>query len=160
MLNSATDKRRVPQMEPEASTVSQSDEEIMKIVRKLRVGYKLKRTLRYGTTRDFNVHLESVAEHIFSLFFLMEYFLPLEDPAHTLNVERIYRMLLFHDFGEIIHGDIPYHQKTPAHEVREREDARVVFASLPPLMGQAAYVSWQEYELRISPEARFANALD
>ncbi len=137
-----------------------SDEQIMDIVRQLRVAYQLKRTLRYSTTRDFNEHNESVAEHVFGLFFLAEYFLPLEDPEKKLNIEKLHRIILFHDFGEITHGDVPYHWKTPEHQAQEEQDARAVFASLPAPLAALGEESWRTYEDRSSPEACFAYALD
>jgi len=50
-------------------------------------------TKRYATKRDFDTHSESVAEHVFALFFLAQYFLPLEDTRHVLNVEKLYKIL-------------------------------------------------------------------
>lgn len=138
----------------------QTDEQIMAIIRQLQVACKLKRTLRYDTTRDFATHSESVAEHVFSLFFLAQYFLPLEDPNRTLNTERLHQILLFHDFGEITHGDIPYHQKTKEREERERKDAIAIFASFPQELARISNDSWSIYQTQASPEARFAYALD
>ena len=137
-----------------------SDERVLKEGRALRVAYQLKRTLRYNTQRDFTVHSESVAEHKFALFFLSEYFLPLEDQTNSLNYRTVHRLILYHDFPEIPHGDVPYLLKTAAHEQREREAAAGVFASLPASMRQSAQESWEAYEHRESPEARFVYALD
>ncbi|KKW44460.1 MAG: phosphohydrolase [Parcubacteria group bacterium GW2011_GWA2_56_21] len=132
----------------------------MNIIRQLQIAYKLKRTLRYNTTRNFDVHSESVAEHVFSLFFLAQYFLPLEDPNRTLNVELLYQIMLFHDFGEITHGDVPYHVKTKEHEEQERKDAIAIFASFPWPLAQIAHDRWSSYAAQQGPEARFAYALD
>jgi 5'-deoxynucleotidase YfbR-like HD superfamily hydrolase len=140
--------------------VQWSDEQVMEEGRALRVAYKLKRTLRYNTSRDLTVHSESVAEHKFALFFLSEYFLLLEDPANELDYRTVHRIILYHDFPEISHGDIPYLLKTVVHEKREREAAPGVFASLPPSMRQIAQESWEAYERRESPEALFVYALD
>ena len=137
-----------------------TDEHVMAETRKLLVPYRLKRTLRYNATRDHSIHNESVAEHVFALTYLAQYFLPLEDPERFMDWERINRILLFHDFGEIIHGDVPYHLKTAEHEAREREAATQVFASLPKPLGCLGRESWSDYEQRGSPEARFAYALD
>ena len=144
----------------ETEIAKMGDEEVMEIVRQLLVAYKLKKTLRYATKRDMSVHSESVAEHKFALLFLCEYFLPLEDPHQGLDGAKVRRIILFHDFPEIPYGDIPYYQKTPAHEAREKEAAIEVFASLPVMMRGFALASWQEYEGKKSPEARFAYALD
>ncbi len=137
-----------------------TDEEIMDTVRRLRIAYQLKRTLRYSTARDFDTHNESVAEHVFGMFFLAEYFLPLEDPEKKLNIEKLHRLILFHDFSEITHGDVPYHWKTDAHRAQEEEDAVAIFAELPPPLNVTAHDSWHAYEMRDCPEARFAYALD
>ena len=137
-----------------------SDEQVLEEARALRVAYQLKRTLRYNTQRDLSVHSESVAEHKFALFFLAEYFLFLEDPANKLDFRTVHRIILYHDFPEITHGDIPYLFKTTAHEERERAAAAGVFASLPPPMRQLAQESWEMYEQRETPEARFVYALD
>ena len=137
-----------------------SDEQVLEEGRALRVAYQLKRTLRYNTRRDLTVHSESVAEHKFALFFLSEYFLPLEDPTGKLDYRTVHRIILYHDFPEIPHGDVPYLLKTPALEERERAAAAGVFASLPPSMQQLAQESWEAYERRESPEALFVYALD
>ncbi|MDO8593788.1 MAG: HD domain-containing protein [bacterium] len=140
--------------------IEQSDEKILEIVQQLQVAYKLKRTLRYSTKRDMNEHSESVAEHVFALWFLAQYFLPLEDPKRQLNVEKLFQILLFHDFAEVVHGDIPYHQKTEVDEKHERAAAKIVFESLPAPLGETAYKRWKEFEQKQSPESRFAQALD
>jgi putative hydrolase of HD superfamily len=137
-----------------------SDEEIIEIAQQLREAYKLKRIIRYGSSRDLLIHSESVAEHVYALLFLAQYFLPLEDPENKLDRQRVYEILLFHDFGEIANGDIPYHIKTSADEKRESEDAEMVFNSLPQTINLVGRERWQEYENRKTPEALFVNALD
>lgn len=135
-------------------------EEILSIAKQLRLGYQLKKTLRYASTRDFNVHGESVAEHVFALLYLAQYFLPFEDPEGSLDKAAVYETLLFHDFGEILNGDIPYHMKTAQHEAQEQEDALKVFASLPSPLNTQSKERWSEYETRSTPEGRFIYALD
>jgi putative hydrolase of HD superfamily len=137
-----------------------TDQEILETAQKLRTGYKLKTTLRYNTERDFSVHSESVAEHIFALIFLSQYFLPIEDPESKLDEKKIYKMILFHDFAEIVHGDLPYHIKTIADEEREKEAGEKIFSELPTIMQESSKDLWKEYEKKEIPEARFVNALD
>lgn len=137
-----------------------SDAEILKIAQDLRIAYKLKTTLRYDTERDFSVHSESVAEHVYAMIFLAQYFLPLEDPEKKLDQQKIHQLILFHDFGEIINGDIPYYLKTKADEEQEHKDAQEVFAALPESIREVARSSWQEYESKHSQEAKFIYALD
>jgi putative hydrolase of HD superfamily len=137
-----------------------TDEEIIQIAHQLRIGYGLKKTLRYSGSRDFSTHGESVAEHVFALLFLAQYFLPLEDAEGALDKATVYETLLFHDFGEILNGDIPYHQKTAEDEAREMEDAKQVFNSLPPPLNTLGRKRWEDYEEHKTVEARFVYALD
>ena len=136
-----------------------TDKEILAEAMRLREGYKMKRVLRYNTTRDLSVHNESDAEHVFALIFLAQYFLRAEPGALSLNAERVYTILLFHDFGEITYGDIVTYEKTKAHEEREKGAAKEIFASLPETLQDMGLSAWEEYEGRSSPEARMAYAL-
>lgn len=136
------------------------DEKIMDIVRQLRVGYGLKRTLRYNSRRDMSAHNESVAEHVFALHYLLEYFALVEVFPRPLDLLKVHRILTFHDFGEIPNGDKPYHLKTSEDEAQEQEDARKIFASLPPEISPIALASWEAYERRECLEGQFAYALD
>lgn len=136
------------------------NEKIIEIARQLRTAYKLKRTIRYAGSRDQSIHGESVAEHVFALLFLAQYFLPLEDPNRKLSKEKIYETLLFHDFGEIVNGDIPYHIKTANDKAQEMVDAKMVFKSLPEPINVLGHERWEEYENQTTPEARFVYALD
>ena len=147
-------------MKKVSSILKKSDKEVMKIVRQLQVAYKLKRTLRYATKRDLNQHNESVAEHVFALFFLAQYFVAHEDLSSKFNTEKLHQILLFHDFGEITHGDVPTHWKTKNHEERERIAAKMIFANFPSPLYKNGYRSWNDYESQKSREACFAYALD
>ncbi len=137
-----------------------SDKEILEIAEQLRVAYKLKKTIRYAGARDLSVHGESVAEHVFALLFLAQYFLPLEDPEGKMDKARVYEILLFHDFGEIVHGDVPYHLKNQSDKAQEMKDAEAVFKALPKMVGEIGEKRWKEYENRATPEADFVYALD
>jgi putative hydrolase of HD superfamily len=136
------------------------DAKILELAHQLCYAYKLKRVMRYKTIRDFSVHSESDAEHIFGLSYLLEYFLPLEDPQGELDIGKIRHLILYHDFTEIKHGDKPYHMKTKEDEERERAAAPEVFAALPTPLNTVGLASWQEYEQRKTPEAKFVYALD
>jgi hypothetical protein len=56
-----------------------SDEFVIAELQKVQTLYALKRVIRYNHTREHDVHTESVAEHVFGMHCLVEYFLPLED---------------------------------------------------------------------------------
>jgi 5'-deoxynucleotidase YfbR-like HD superfamily hydrolase len=147
-------------MNPGDLLLTKSDAEILAIAHQLRVAYGMKRTLRYNSTRDFSVHSESVAEHVFALIFLATYFLPLEEVGPSLDKAKLYEILLYHDFGEIIHGDAVTYYKTKEHAEREKEAAKDVFASLPESLREVAEERWRAYEEHTCPEAYFAHALD
>lgn len=127
---------------------------------KLREGYKMKRIIRYNSPRDVSFHNESNAEHTFALIYLAQYFLRMEPGAAMLDKERVYSILLFHDFGEIKHGDVVTYQKTEKDKELERAAGKEVFAALPKTLEEVGYAYWHEYEHQTSPEARFAYALD
>src|ERR1700737_2108107 len=111
-----------------SSILELSDEKVMEIVRQLRVGYGLKRTLRYNTKRDFSVHNESVGEHVFALHYLARYFIRVEVLPRGLDMEKVGAIIPFHDFGEIPGGDKPYIFKTKEDERQEKLDAIEIFA--------------------------------
>jgi len=137
-----------------------TDEEILEEAHKLRVGYGLKRTIRYNSERQTGVHTESVAEHVFALIYLAHYFLQLEEKGKTLNAQKVYDIFLFHDFGEIKYGDIVSYFKTDEHRAQEEEAAKEIFASLPESLQKMGYDNWLEYEKHTTPEGKFCYALD
>ncbi|OGG48960.1 hypothetical protein A3G63_01735 [Candidatus Kaiserbacteria bacterium RIFCSPLOWO2_12_FULL_52_8] len=143
-----------------AELLTAPDSVVLQITKQLRTAYELKKTIRYAGSRDLSIHGESVAEHVFALLFLAQYFLPLEDPKGTMDRSRIYEMLLYHDFGEILNGDMPYHYKNDADKIREHEDAKAIFGSLPSPLNSRGRALWEEYEERKTLEARFVHALD
>jgi len=78
-----------------------------------------------------------------------------------VNIDRVIRMLLIHDLGEIDAGDtIIYASETK--ELKEKEEAGInrIFNILPK--GEAdQYISlWREFELGESVDAKYAKAID
>jgi 5'-deoxynucleotidase YfbR-like HD superfamily hydrolase len=153
----ATFKARILRMK---DILTQSDEEILHIAHQLRVGYGMKRVLRYKTKRDLSVHSESNAEHVFALVYLASYFLEAEPSARSFDKEKIYNLILFHDFGEIKHGDVHTYDKTETDKNREKEAAKEIFASLPPPLNKLGSEYWHEYERQHNLESKFVFALD
>lgn len=137
-----------------------SDEEIMRITHQLCIPYQLKRTIRYSGSRDLTVHGESVGEHIFGLFYLDAFFRSYEDEHGLLDNVKVCNLIRFHEFGEIVTGDHPYHRKTEAHEAEERIAARHIFTKLPSTIAELGLRSWEEFDQRQSREARYVYALD
>jgi putative hydrolase of HD superfamily len=101
---------------------------------------------------------ESVAEHTFGVvvltYFLAEAYFP------ELDADRVIRMALLHDFGEIYAGDItPQDQiKSDEKHQRERQAVERVFGDLPG--GESFLDLWDEFEAGVSPEARFVHQID
>jgi putative hydrolase of HD superfamily len=101
---------------------------------------------------------ESVAEHTFGVallaWFLVDAHLP------TVDRDKVLRMALIHDLGEIYAGDLtPRHQVSASEKRRlERESVTQVLARLPQ---GATYVAlWEEYEEGSCPEAQFVRQVD
>ena len=141
-------------------TLDSSNEDVLDEMKRLRVMYTLKTTLRYQTVRDTEVHSESVAEHLFAMEIIAQYFLPLEDPDQRLDRTKIHELILFHELGEIETGDIVFHQKSDSDRAFERLAAERVAKRLPESMQTLALERVQEFEEGETPEAEFADAID
>jgi 5'-deoxynucleotidase YfbR-like HD superfamily hydrolase len=136
------------------------DDEILEEAKRIFVAYGMKHTIRYGTKRDEGVHAESDAEHVFGLIYLAHYFLECEPVCKDLDRQRVFDILLYHDFGEIKHGDAVTYYKSQEHIDREKAAAKEIFTSLPEPLNEKGYACWKEYEEHTTPEAKFCYALD
>ncbi len=141
-------------------TLETSHEEILSEIERIRVMYRLKNTMRYLSVRDHTVHSESVAEHLFAMQVIAQYFYPLEDPLGKLDRVRVNELMLFHEIGEIETGDIINHRKTAEHREREKEAAKRVVTLLPASLQALAIARFDEFERRETAEAKYANAVD
>ncbi len=103
---------------------------------------------------------ENSAEHSWHIA-LFAHALAVYAPAGC-DINRVIRMLLVHDIGEIDAGDVlVYAEGDP--QVRKAEElagVRRVCALLPPARSQPLIALWEEFDAGETPEARFANALD
>jgi putative hydrolase of HD superfamily len=103
-------------------------------------------------------HCESVAEHSLGVAVLAGWLAEAHDP--DLDLCKVLRMALVHDFGEIYAGDIIPGDGVPEIEKHtlERESIEKVLGHLP---GGEAYIQlWEEYETGVSAEARFVRQVD
>ena len=66
-------------------------EKVLADLNRLQYLYRLKEVIRYDEERTEIDTSESVAEHVYGMFILTEYFLPLEDPDKQLSKERIFQ---------------------------------------------------------------------
>jgi len=101
---------------------------------------------------------ESVAEHTFGVAALALLLAQACFPA--LDRDRLLRMAVLHEFGEIRAGDLTPQDGVPAEEKRRREAASVgeVLADLPG--GDELIRLWEEYASGATPEARFLREVD
>lgn len=137
-----------------------SDEFVITELQKIQTLYALKRVIRYNHTREHEEHTESVAEHIFGMHCLVDYFLPLENEAGEWSKSRIHEMVQYHDIDEILTGDTINYLKSSAAGANERNAAEEVVAKLPESMQDEIRLLLDEYEARETSEARFAKAID
>ena len=85
-----------------------------------------------------------------------------EYAADEFDLLRTLKMLLIHDLVEIDAGDT-FAYDTEAHadkEEREQKAAERIFKLLPSDQARELRDLWDEFELRQTPEARYAAALD
>jgi len=79
----------------------------------------------------------------------------------AIDIDRVIKMLLIHDLGEIDAGDtIIFAGETP--EIKEAEAAglRRLFAMLPDESAQEYLALWYEFEAGETPDSRYAKAID
>lgn len=82
--------------------------------------------------------------------------------AAPVNLDRVIRMLLVHDIGEIETGDtIVYATEGLAErKAAERRAVTRIFGLLPDGRGQELLALWEEFEEEQTADARFAHAMD
>jgi putative hydrolases of HD superfamily len=117
--------------------------------------------LRRGIPRE---RCESVAEHSFGVavlaLWLSQAYYPQRCSGPSLDQNKVLRMALLHDCGEIYAGDIVPSDAVSAEEKHawELDAVRQVFNKLPD--GESYVQVWLEFEAGESPEAQFIRQLD
>ncbi len=135
-------------------------EKVLEEVVKLQYLYGLKHEIRYGQSRHDEDYTESVAEHVYGMHVLAQYFLPLEDPEGSWNKVRIAELITWHDISEVETGDIPAVRKTDTDRLKEREASAVVVDKSPSHLKSFITDVLNEYDNWETPEARFVKAID
>ena len=103
---------------------------------------------------------ENSAEHSWQIALLAR---ALECHAESpVDIDRVIRMLLVHDIGEIDTGDTMVYAEGGWEERKAAELAAVkrIFGMLPGNTGAEFLELWHEFEKAETREARFANAMD
>lgn len=78
-----------------------------------------------------------------------------------INVDRVIKMLLIHDLGEIDTGDsIIYESETRELKSKEAAGVERILSMLPNGMGKEFMELWHEFESDETPDSRFAKAVD
>ncbi len=120
---------------------------------------KLKTILRRTLLLD-RSRVENDAEHTWQLA-LMAAVLA-EHSREPVDLLRVLKMLLIHDIVEIDAGDtFAYDPIAQASQVeRELKAADRIFALLPSDQASEFRALWDEFEAKVTADARFANAMD
>jgi putative hydrolases of HD superfamily len=114
----------------------------------------LKDTLRSGRTAQGRP--ESTAEHTWRLCLMA---VALEE-ALDVDLKRLLELLIVHDLGEAVGGDIPAPQQMGDKAGDERADLATLLARLPAPAAARLMALWDEYNAVATPEARLAKGLD
>lgn len=82
--------------------------------------------------------------------------------AAPVNLERVIKMLLLHDIGEIDTGDTIVYATEGLEQRKAAEQAAVkrICGMLPAEVGASYVELWLEFEEARTPEAKFAHAMD
>ena len=129
--------------------------EIERYLAFFRAAEALKDTMRSGRTSGGRP--ESTAEHSWRLCLMA---LTLEPELGGVDVARLIRLLIVHDLGEAIGGDVPAPKQRGDKTRQERRDLLTLLAPLPEAARERLLALWDEYAAMTTPEARLAKGLD
>ena len=120
---------------------------------------KLKTVIRRNYLLD-GSRFENTAEH--SWHAALTAFILQDQSNQPVNIDRVIKMLLFHDVIEIKAGDtcMFYLEAEVGQYEREVAAADELFGMLPSDQGDELRNLWLEFEARETPEAKYAKAID
>jgi putative hydrolase of HD superfamily len=121
----------------------------------LNVIEKLKCNTRHSWTSS-GRH-ESVAEHSWRLAVMA---MLCADEYPDLNINKVIKMCLIHDFGEAITGDIPAFSKTDENEKDEEKAIASLLTLLPVDTKEELFALFEEMKLLKTDEAKLYKSLD
>src|SRR5215213_3327095 len=103
---------------------------------------------------------ENSAEHSWQTALLALVLAKFGDDA--LNIEKVIKMLLVHDIGEIDADDVFFFDEAGRLDAKEKELAAMkrIFGILPEDKAAELFGLWNEFENGDSREAKFARAID
>lgn len=103
---------------------------------------------------------ENSAEHSWSLALLA--LVLAKESNQPINIDRVLKMLLVHDIGEIDANDVFFFDETARSAVKDQELESVtrIFGILPEEQSAEFLELWKEFEYGTTEEAKFARAID
>ena len=116
---------------------------------------KLKCNTRHSWTSSGRA--ESVAEHSWRLAVMA---LLCADEFPKLDINKVIKMCLIHDFGEALTGDVPSFWKTDEHEEEERRAIESLLGRLPEQLRSELGALFAEMDAKETQEAKLYKALD
>lgn len=146
-------------LEETRKRILEDDEFVLSEFRKIQEIFRMKKVIRYHHTRSEVIDTESVAEHVYGMYALADYFLPLEQTS-SWNYSRIQQMALYHDIDEILTGDMIGYLKTDADRAKEYDAQKEVLELLPEISKAIAESCLKEYEEQTTFESKFVKAID
>lgn len=126
-----------------------------KLIEFMGVIEKLKCNTRHSWTST--GRRESVAEHSWRLAVLC---LLVRDRFPDVDMDKVLKMCLIHDFGEAVCGDIPSFEKTQADEQRENAAVDALLDNLGGEYGSEFKELFSQMRAMSSIEAKLWRALD
>ena len=126
--------------------------EIRKYIEFLNIIEKLKCNTRHSWTST--GRQESVAEHSYRCAVMA---MLCADEFPGLDISKVIKMCLVHDFGEAVTGDIPAFLKTEDHEKIEAEAISTLCSMVPEANLEALFAEMREMK---TPEAKLCKAID
>jgi putative hydrolase of HD superfamily len=103
---------------------------------------------------------ENSAEHSWQIALLALVLSKFAD--ESVNIEKVVKMLLVHDIGEIDADDVFFFDDAGRADAKEKELAAMkrIFGILPGEKAEELFALWNEFENGASAEAKYARAVD
>ncbi len=103
---------------------------------------------------------ENSAEHSWQIALLALVLSKFAD--ESVNIEKVIKMLLVHDIGEIDADDVFFFDDAGREGAKEKELAAMkrIFGMLPDEKAAELFALWNEFENGTSSEAKYARAID
>ena len=84
----------------------------------------------------------------------------MRDEFPDVNIDKVVKMCLIHDFGEAITGDIPAFLKSDIDEIEEEKSISQLLSLLPQNYEEEFALLFSEMSALLTPEAKLFKALD